>query len=292
MNEDARIARWTAGWTASKHVILGPGDDCALVCPPPRGHVAVLKTDSVFENVHFTRHDPARGVGRKALARAVSDFAASGAVPAACLVALGTPGGKKYDAYTDDVMRGLSSAGRAWHIGLAGGETTRSKALCLTISLYGWVKQNRHVARSGASPGDSLFVTGKLGGTRKGHHLKFSPRLAEGRWLAEQRIPSAMMDLSDGLGKDLPRLAAASGVSFLLRVETLPRRTGCSVAQAVNDGEDYELLFAVPFKNCQRLLETWPFKTKLTWIGGIIPRRKKPIARGVTLKGYDQFEQF
>jgi thiamine-monophosphate kinase len=289
MNEDARITRWTRGWPSSPHILLGPGDDCALAAPPPRGCVAVLKTDAVFEKVHFTRKDPAPLVGRKALARAVSDFAAMGATPTACLIAIGTPGTPGGDRYTQDLMNGLARAAHPWKIGLAGGETTRTPLISATVSLYGWIKHGREVRRSGARPGDSLFVTGILGGSRKRHHLAFQPRLAEGRWLAEQSIPSAMMDLSDGLGKDLPRLARSSGASFLLQKELLPLRPGTSPSQAVNDGEDYELLFAVPFKKCQLLLETWPFPTKLTWIGGIIPGDFPPIHRGLTLKGYEPF---
>ncbi len=289
MNEDAHIARWIAGWPSSPHIILGPGDDCALAAPPPRGCVAVLKTDAVFEKVHFTCKDSARWVGRKALARAVSDFAAMGATPTACLVAIGTPGTPGGDRYTRDLMKGMASAAHPWNIGLAGGETTRTPRISATVTLYGWIKKGREVLRSGAKPGDSLFVTGILGGSRKRHHLTFQPRLAEGQWLAEQSIPSAMMDLSDGLGKDLPRLARSSGVSFLLQKELLPLRPGSSPSQAANDGEDYELIFTVPFKKCQLLLETWPFPTKLTWIGGIIPGNCAPITRGLTLKGYEPF---
>ncbi|MDX6765748.1 MAG: thiamine-phosphate kinase [Candidatus Methylacidiphilales bacterium] len=289
MNEDARVARWIRGWEKSPGILLGPGDDCALVAPPPRGHVAVLKTDAVHEGVHFTRRDPARLVGRKALARAVSDFAACGATPVACLLALGTPGTPGTDAYTDGVMQGLAAAARAWKIGLAGGETTRTARLGLTVSLYGWVRRGSDVRRSDASPGDSLFVTGLLGGTRRGHHLRFTPRLDEGRWLAAEGLPSAMMDLSDGLGKDLPRLARASGVSYLIRPECLPRRRGCTPHQAVNDGEDHELLFTVPFKHCRLLLESWPFPTRLTWIGGILPEKYPPMTYGLKMRGYDPF---
>jgi thiamine-monophosphate kinase len=249
----------------------------------------VLKIDAVVEGVHFTRRDPARLVGRKALARAVSDFAAAGATPAAALVACALTEKKDDATFLDQAMKGMATAARAWQIGLVGGETTRAQALALTVSLYGWVKKGEDLRRSGGRPAHSLFVTGVLGGSRKSHHLRFTPRLAEGRWLAEQRFPSAMMDLSDGLGKDLPRLAAASGVSYLIDPQQLPRRPGRSASQAVNDGEDYELLFSVPRERCHALLTTWPFRTRLTCIGGLLPAQEPPRTGGLVFRGFDHF---
>jgi len=289
MDEDARIARWTAGWPAVPGVLRGPGDDCALAAGPPRGCVAVLKTDSVLEGVHFTRRDPAAWVGRKALARAMSDFAATGARPVAVLAACLLPSGGKSGAYMDRAMAGMAAAARRWGIGLAGGETTRAPVLGLTASLYGWVERKTAVARSGARAGDVLCVTGQLGGSRAGHHLRFEPRLAEGQWLARGGWVRAMMDLSDGLGKDLPRLARASGLSFLIDPEKLPRRRGVDAVRAVNEGEDYELLFAVAPERIEALRRNWPFRTPWTDFGVLLPRRLKPETGGIPFRGYDHF---
>lgn len=289
MDEDARIARWTAGWFRSAGVRRGPGDDCALVAPPPRGCEAVLKTDAVLEGVHFTCRDPAAWVGRKALARAVSDFAATGAHPVAVLVACMVPTGSCAAAYADRAMAGMAAAARRWGIGLAGGETTRGPLFGLTVSLYGWVRRKNAVARSGARVGDILCVTGRLGGSRAGHHLRFEPRLAEGQWLAQGGWVRAMMDLSDGLGKDLPRLALASGHSFSIDPQRLPRRRGVDVEGAVNDGEDYELLFAVAPERVADLRRKWPFRTPWKEIGVLLPRRMKPETGGIPFFGYDHF---
>jgi thiamine-monophosphate kinase len=102
------------------------------------------------------------------------------------------------------------------------------------------------VLRSGGRPGDGLWVTGRLGGSLAGKHLSFSPRVEEGGWIAESLRPTAMMDLSDGLAKDLPRLAKASGCGFILDHAAIPCTEGCMVGQAIADGEDFELLFSLP----------------------------------------------
>jgi thiamine-monophosphate kinase len=289
MNEDARIARWVKAWPPGPAVLCGPGDDCALVAPPPRGAVGVLKTDAVLEGVHFTRRDPPRWVGRKALARAVSDFAAMGAVPSCALVACLLPGDAASGRWMDAAMRGMAAAGRRWGIGLAGGETTRGPRIGLTVMLHGWVERGRALRRGGARAGDVLMVTGRLGGSIRGRHLRFEPRLAEGRWLGGQRGVRAMMDLSDGLGRDLPRLAAASGLSFHLDPARLPRDAGCTVEQAVNDGEDYELLIAAAPSAAEALRAAWPFRTRLTGIGRLLPPSARAETGGVTLVGYDHF---
>lgn len=291
--EDARIARWVKNWPPGPQVRLGPGDDAALLAPPPRGAWAVLKVDAVWEGVHFTRNDPASAVGRKALARAVSDFAAMGAVPRTALVACVLPGDRNSGRWMDAAMRGMARAGRHWEIGLAGGETTRGPMLGLTVTLHGWVEQKLGRRRSGARPGDVLIVTGRLGGSlRSGWHLRFSPRLKEGRWLARRPEVRAMMDLSDGLGRDLPRMAAASGgLSFRLEPERLPLRGGCTAVEACNDGEDYELLLAVRKDAVARLRADWPFRTRLSVIGEFLPPNTAVDSGGIPLAGYDHFSR-
>ena len=112
-----------------------------------------------------------------------------------------------------------------------------------------------------------IFVTGKLGGTQARRHLTFEPRLAEGQWLARHKIATALMDLSDGLGADLPRLAKASGVGFQVDSKALPRAKDASVQQAYNDGEDYELLFTVQPGRANTLKKKWPFATPVRCIG-------------------------
>jgi thiamine-monophosphate kinase len=286
--EDLWIARWTRALRSPRLSGLrhGLGHDCAVFAPPSPKLDLVLKTDSLVEGVHFLRSTPAPLAGRKALARALSDLAAAGATPIAALVTAGCPD-KKSAARLESIYRGLASAARRWGVTVVGGETVRTRQLLLSVSLLGTVPRGQSPHRAGARPGHRLFVTGNLGGSWPRRHLTFTPRLGEGRWLAQQRIPSAMMDLSDGLGADLPRLARMSRIGFRLFSEKLPLAPGASTRQAITLGEDYELLFAVPPAKVARLRKTWPFKTRLTEIGVCLPAGSGFQSEGLPLQGYD-----
>ena len=258
---------------------LGPGDDCAAIRPPAKGRLVLLKTDCVAEDIHFLRsHDPAR-VGWKALCRPLSDIAAMGGKPREALVTFFSP--PDLDAgYWKKFYRGLGRAARRFGVTIAGGEMSRQKkGIAVSIALLGEVEEKFLLRRSGAKFGDELFVTGVLGGSLDGHHLDFVPRLKEGRWLAERRIPSAMMDLSDGLGADLPRMALASGCGFEIDRADIPKRRGVTPEAAISDGEDYELLFAVPPAKSARLFKEWSGvfpKTRLTRIGRLVRGKTMP----------------
>src|SRR5262249_28874761 len=145
------------------------------------------------------------------------------------------------------IYRGLGKCAAEFGVLIVGGETARIDGpIAISVSLTGEVASKRCCFRTGGRAGDALFVTGQLGGSlASGHHLKFCPRLAEARWLAKNFKIHAMMDLSDGLGADLPRLALNSGVGYKIDPELLPRTSGITPKQAMRDGEDYELLFAV-----------------------------------------------
>jgi len=258
---------------------LGPGDDCAAIRPPAKGRLVLLKTDCVAEDVHFLRsHDPAR-VGWKALCRPLSDIAAMGGTPREALVTFFSPHDVGPD-YWKKFYRGLGRAARRFGVTIAGGEMSRQKqGIAVSIALLGEVPSKKLLRRSGGKPGDALFVTGVLGGSLAGHHLDFVPRLEEGRWLAENHTPSAMMDLSDGLGSDLPRLARASGCGFEVDYDQIPKRRGASLQAALTDGEDYELLFSIPPRKVSALLAAWPKafpKTRLTRIGRLIRKKSAP----------------
>lgn len=286
-NEDFLIERSAALWPKRPVGGVGPGDDCALWPPPPRGWSSVGKVDAVVEGVHFRSADPARWVGHKALARCLSDFAAMGATPEHALVTVGFPF-KQRSARTwlEACYRGMAALAQSYEVSLAGGEMTASDPLWLNISLHGRVRSHRVVLRSGGRPGDLLFVTGALGGSFPKRHLRFQPRVTEGQWLAEFGV-RAMMDLSDGLGKDLPRLARASGCSFAIESGALPCHRGCPVDQAVNDGEDYELLFAVAPRKEKGLRASWPFKTPVTRVGELLTPEMNPVTGGVKFSGWD-----
>ncbi|GAB4242491.1 MAG: hypothetical protein OHK005_06300 [Candidatus Methylacidiphilales bacterium] len=287
-DEDTLIRSLTRNWSTNG-LVTGPGHDCAVLEAMPQGSLPVIKTDAVVEGVHFTSQAPARAVGHKAIARVLSDFAAAAATPRAALIALGLPTNVSFQRLRQ-IYRGLEATAQAHQVALAGGELTRSPVLWLAVSGYGYVLDNHQVRRSGARAGDLLVVTGRLGNTQKRHHLNFTPRLAEGQWLGTHRFATSMMDLSDGLGRDLPRLAAASRLSFVLHPENLPCRGQASPEQALNEGEDYELLFTVNPSDWPRLIQAWPFTTELTVIGAMRPAGEPPATSGLKLRGFDHFD--
>lgn len=296
LGEDALVQRLTRGLPVGRRVLAGPGDDCAMVRVPGRRERQLLKTDCLVEDVHFRRGHPPERVGWKALARAISDIAASGGRPDAALITVAAPGDLEA-AWLEGVYAGLRRVARRFDVSIVGGETARSPAgIFLSVALTGWVKAGRYVGRSGGRAGDALFVTGRLGGSfgrdgtgADGRHLRFNPRLAEARWLTKHASVHAMMDLSDGLGADLPRLAAASGRGYALDLAALPRARGCSVEQALGDGEDYELLFAVSARDAETLPAKWAAKfprLSLTRVGTLLADRN---ARPALTPGYAHF---
>lgn len=269
LGEDALVRRLTEGLLLGPDVIAGVGDDCAVVKPLGKGWMQLLKTDCVVEGVHFFPDTAAERIGWKAMARAVSDIAAMGGEPQHALVTLLAP---PECAVTkiEKLYEGLRACAARFGVSIVGGETSRAPQLAVVISMTGCVKTARAIRRDGAKVGDVIFVTGKLGGSRSGHHLDFVPRVAEAQWLVAQYRIHAMMDLSDGLSKDMPRMAAASGVDFVIDGESLPAHQGCTKEQAWCDGEDYELLFAVAPKAAKRMADEWRNKftdVPLTRIG-------------------------
>jgi thiamine-monophosphate kinase len=224
-------------------------------------------------------------VGRKAMNRALSDIAAMGGWPSHALVSLAVESGRSLTA-VEGWYKGLSEAAAAFGCGIVGGETTRLPftGAVLTVSMTGTVAPEECVLRSGAAPGDRILVTGSLGGSfASGRHLTFTPRLREARWLVTHRRPTAMMDLSDGLGSDLPRLAAASGVGYRVGSDTLPCHVGSTFEEAAADGEDYELLFTIGPEAIGELMTDWAIAfpgTPLTVIGEITAEGAGLLPRG------------
>jgi thiamine-monophosphate kinase len=225
------------------------------------------------------------------MARPMSDFAAMAGVPQFALVTLIVPAERRLD-WVKKLYRGLEKAARVFRVAIVGGETSNSKGpAVISVSLSGFVEKARWVGRSGGKAGDELFVTGRLGGSLRGRHLKFTPRIEEARWLTENFSIHAMMDLSDGLGADLPRLARASGVGFEVDEAAVPLIPGCEIEQAISDGEDYELLFAISPKDSRALAARWMRKfptLRLTRIGRL--NRKSQVANRKWPLGYVHFK--
>jgi len=257
IGEDALIARLVKGFSR-EGLVAGPGDDCAVV-DPGRGPLRLLKTDAIVEKVHFLSDAVPTQVGWKAAARVLSDFAAMGGKPEYLMVTVALPSTTSV-VWAESLYRGIRRCLETHGGILAGGETTSvpdGAPAVISVAGEGSVARKKWVSRSGGQPGDVIAVTGRLGGSIRGKHLRFTPRLEEGHELAAGGA-SAMMDLSDGLAKDLPRLAMASGCGFLLDEQAVPRTRGCDIEEALGDGEDYELLVAVPRRRWTRLQESWP----------------------------------
>ena len=229
-------------------VVVGPGDDCAVVRAGP-GALLLLTVDQLVEGRHFAPGTPVSDIAHKLVARSVSDIAAMGGTPTWALATGLLP--RNY-AYADELFDCMANAARALGAPLVGGDiATWDGALVLTCTVGGAPHAMRGpVLRAGAKPGDDLWVTGRIGGSlRGGRHLRFVPRVSIGTWLCDTLGPAlhAMIDVSDGVGIDASRLAAASGVRAIIDLPRVPLHDDVSdPLAAIGDGEDYELLFAAP----------------------------------------------
>jgi thiamine-monophosphate kinase len=290
LGEDGLLRLLTGSWkNMGTRILTGVGDDCAVLRGDKPNHFLLFKTDAVVEGVHFTPRASPEAIGHKALARALSDLAAMGAAPLAAVITLGLPANES-PRRLRSIYRGLERTAKKYGVALVGGETSRAAQLFLNIALLGECRGYRPVLRSGARAGDLLFVTGRLGATQARRHLHFEPRLAEGRWLAQKKFATSLMDLSDGLGADLPRLARASGLAFALDAAAIPRARGADLRAALNDGEDYELLFTVRPARAKILKKIWPFATPLHCMGVMRPLRQGSAGPHFA-HGFDHFKQ-
>ena len=284
-SESDLIAAIAAGRPPHPAVRLGIGDDAAVLefIGP-----LVACADLVAEGTHFSLDPHAAGfaaperVGRKALAVNLSDFAAMDAVPRAALVCVTHRRSLGYD-FAARVHAGLAACADEFAVAVCGGDTaTHDGPLTVAVTLLGTPRravegEPRVVTRSGGRPGDVLLVTGELGGSlASGRHLTFPPRLAEAAALCDAADVHAMLDLSDGLARDLPRLLAASAASGTrgadVNADAVPASAGATPAAAWGDGEDFELLLAVPPADAARLLSDPPAvfgerRCRLTAIG-------------------------
>jgi len=293
LGENRLVAALIHRLALGEDVRAGAGDDCAVIGRPRDARWQLLKTDVVIEGIHFLPEEDPRRVGWKALARALSDIAAMGGLPAHALITLAARP-EAAASQIEALYAGLRKAARKFGVSIVGGETSRSPGpLFLNVALTGWVERVRCVFRSGGRPGDALYVTGRLGGSIRGKHLDFMPRLAEARWLTTHFKIHAMMDLSDGIAADAPRLAAASHCDLELLRERLPCAPGCTAAQALSDGEDYELLFAIAPREASDLESAWRkqfSRLPLTRIGSLTKLRIK-VPGSHSAGGYDHFPQ-
>ena len=298
---------------AGPHVVVDAGDDCAVV----EGGRLAISTDLAVEGVHFERAwlDPEE-IGYRAAAAALSDLAAMAASPVALLVSVGAP--SHVAAEVPAVMRGVHALAAEFGATVVGGDLSRAPVLLLDVTVLGAVETP--VRRTGAQPGDGVWVTGALGGAaaavaawKRGEEPRADaraafarprPRIAEALWLAERAVPHAMLDLSDGIAGDARHLAAAGGVAIALHSRSLPLHDAASAAGeteatqlALAGGEDYELCFSADDEAVSRVRADFEaaFGVALTRVGAVSTGKGVTIESGddespLDVQGYRHFE--
>jgi len=309
MNEIDFISHLTSNLATNESIVVGSGDDCAVLDLGIENEYCLFKTDSVVEGIHFDVETPPEKVGRKAVARALSDIAAMGGYPTHALITLGLP-----DKYDEDRVTSIYDGAKAFatehKLCIVGGETTQAGQLLLSVALIGKVNRDCFITRSNSAKGDAIFVTGGLGGSLSGKHLDFEPRLKEARWLAKEYEIHAMIDLSDGLATDLRHLlhtklgaellTTAIPISHAAKEQAKAKPSGkTALLAALTDGEDYELLFTLPAKDAVQLNDAWKRKfpkLSLKCIGKItdgpeITLRDEKGAHPLNVHGYDHLQQ-
>ena len=293
MNEFELIERLTRSLPGNSSVVIGAGDDCAVLDFAIPDRLLLFKTDAVVEGIHFTPDTPPEKIGHKALARCLSDIAAMAGTPVAALITLALPRDFAAD-FVAAIYDGMNALARRHGVAIVGGETTSNPGgLLISVALLGWAPRGKAVLRSGAEVGDAIFVTGELGGSLAAKHLEFEPRLAEARWLAQHFSLHALIDLSDGLAGDLRHILKASRVGAELSSSAIPISRAARLAAkgktsakpallaALTDGEDFELLFTIGSRDAVPLLDAWKAqfpKLQLSCIGKIT------AGEGITIK--------
>lgn len=254
----------------------GIGDDCAVVFRD--GVFELFSTDCMVEGVHFKfpENDP-YWVGWKLVAVNISDIAAMGGYPKGILISWAIPIGFN-EKNLNLLIQGIADCAKEYGVSVLGGDTSKSlRDLFLNVAIWGQLTKTP-IYRSGALAGDAIFVTGKLGGSILGRHLKVTPRVKEMQWLTEFGINSAI-DISDGLVGDLGHIAEESGMFFEIREDSIPihldaitlsKQTSKSpLVHALYDGEDFEIVFTIKDERVESLKKDWPFESDLSHIGQI-----------------------
>jgi len=252
------IQRISLGIKNSPSVVRGIGDDTAVL-KYTRNKYQLFTCDMLIEGTDFFPHTAAKDIGHKAIACSLSDIAAMGGKPKYALISLGFPK-KQAKEFISEFYKGALALAGKFKTNIVGGDLSLAEKIIVDVSMIGEVLKKNLTLRSGAKPGDLIFVSGSLGGSLYGRHLKFTPRIKEANYLVSNYRINAMMDLSDGLSLDLHRLALAGKVGAIIYEELIPiSREAKSLTEALNMGEDYELLFTLQQKEAKRLIKNNPF---------------------------------
>ncbi|MFA5090768.1 MAG: thiamine-phosphate kinase [Candidatus Omnitrophota bacterium] len=253
LGEFGLIERIKKSFKTGKTVVKGVGDDCAVL-EFDKSRYQLFTCDMLVEGVDFTARQKPYLIGRKSLAVSLSDIAACAGIPRYAVISLGIPE-KTTVSYLDKFIQGLKDIAREFKVDIVGGDISRSGRLTVDLSLLGLVEKKRLVLRCGAKPGDIIFVSGTLGGSINGRHLKFRPRINEARYLAENFKINSMIDISDGLAQDLGHILKESRAGAVVYSRLIPQDKSCrGIEDALYSGEDFELLFSLSPKEAGRLL--------------------------------------
>ena len=254
IGEHEAIRRLTAKLGVHADLCVGVGDDCAVCELPGTGTDQVFTTDPVIEGIHFQPAENPERIGNKAAGRVLSDIAAMGAHPQWLLVNVVAPPEQDFQTL-EKIYVGMTALCERFGATIIGGDLAQGPCLELHVFGTGSLPSGTALLRSGARPGDCIFVTGPLGCSIEGRHLDFTPRVEEGIFLRETGLVNAMMDISDGLATDLRHILKQSGVGALLEAERIPKAG--TLEQALHDGEDFELLFTTSPENAEDLRVKW-----------------------------------
>ena len=253
LGEFGLIERIKAKIATDSSVKKGTGDDCAVLAYDKDKYL-LFTCDMVLEGLDFKHQEDPYLVGRKAIAVSLSDIAACGGMPRHCLVSLGMPKNST-TKFLDRLMAGMLSQVREYKLNLVGGDLSRTDKLIIDVSMLGIVEKKRLVLRSGARIGDIIFVSAPLGGSIRGKHLKFTPRIKEARRLTQRFKINSMIDISDGLAQDLSHILKESNVGAFIYERLIPLdKEAQNLEDALFMGEDFELLFTLAGKEARRLL--------------------------------------
>ncbi len=234
-------------------VVKGIGDDCAVIRFNSREYL-LLTCDMLVEGVDFTPDEDPYLIGRKALGVSISDIASCAGMPRYALISLGLPKNKK-SGFIDKLYNGINDLAKTYSLNIIGGDISRSKQLVIDVSLVGIVEKTNLVLRSGAELKDIIMVSGPLGGSIKSKHLRFTPRVKEARFLANSFKLNSMIDISDGLAQDLNHILKESAKGAVIYQDLIPLSRDCSgLDDALNSGEDFELLFTLSIKEARKVL--------------------------------------
>lgn len=270
LGEFGLIKRIAKNIRTDASVITPSGDDCAVL-KFDKNRYQLFTCDMLVEGIDFTRKDNPYLVGKKAVAVSISDIASCCGLPRYCLVSLGLSRNISV-GFIDQLVRGLRHIAKEYKINIVGGDLSRAAKLTIDVSMLGIVEKRYLSLRSGAKRGDIIFVSGSLGGSIFGKHLRFIPRLKEARFLAKNFKVNSMIDISDGLALDLAHILEQSKVGAVIYEDLIPlSKQARNLSDALYSGEDFELLFTLSRKEAKRILSKGLNNFKP--IGEIVERR-------------------